>query len=239
MKRKRTEFTFAAAGIDRSLRLAVAPDMHSAPFEDVLEEFARCDAVLVPGDLTDRHRRNNEQAFRFLREVPQKVPVFLSLGNHEIKFREADTFLRTAEESGVVLLRNEWIRFHGLCIGGLSSTLNRTPPDLRFLDRMEREPGYRLLLCHQPEVYRKYVSGRNIDLTLSGHAHGGQIQIGGRGLYAPGQGLFPKLTHGLYDGGKLLVSRGMTNAAKPRIPRIGNPCELIILTLERKEDHES
>ena len=39
-------------------------------------------------------------------------------------------------------------------------------------------------------------------------------------------------THGLYDGGKMMVSRGMTNGAKPRIPRINNPCELIILELE-------
>ena len=30
----------------------------------------------------------------------------------------------------------------------------------------------------------------------------------------------------------MMVSRGMTNAAKPRIPRINNPCELIILELE-------
>ena len=52
-------------------------------------------------------------------------------------------------------------------------------------------------------------------------------------MYAPGQGLFPKLTHGLHDGGKMLISRGMTNAAKPRIPRINNPCELIIINLER------
>ena len=79
--------------------------------------------------------------------------------------------------------------------------------------------------------YRDYVSGRNIDLTLCGHAHGGQIQFFGRGLYAPGQGLFPKLTHGLHDGGKMLISRGMTNGAKPRVPRINNPCELIIQNL--------
>ena len=80
------------------------------------------------------------------------------------------------------------------------------------------------------------MAGRNIDLTLCGHAHGGQIQIFGRGLYAPGQGLFPKLTHGLHDGGKMLISRGMTNGAKPRVPRINNPCELIILNLERTEE---
>ena len=87
-------------------------------------------------------------------------------------------------------------------------------------------------------MYRDYVSGRDIDLTLCGHAHGGQIQILGHGLYAPGQGLFPKLTDGLYGEGKMLLSRGMTNGAKPRIPRICNPCELIILTLEKKERKE-
>ena len=236
MKRVLTPYTFAAAGIDRTLRLAVASDLHSAPYDDVLEEFSRCDAVLVPGDLVDRHRRDNSRALRFLREVPEIVPVFYSVGNHERKYRDAENYYRRVEESGAVFLRNGCARFHGLCIGGLSSTAGT--PDLSFLDRFEREEGFRLLLCHHPEVYRDYVSGRNIDLTLCGHAHGGQIQIGGRGLYAPGQGLFPKLTHGLYDGGKMLLSRGMTNGAKPRIPRIGNPCELIILTLERKDDHE-
>ena len=237
MKRKLTCYTFPAAGIDRTLRLAVAPDIHSAPCDDVLEEFTRCDAVLLPGDLLDRHRRNNEEAYRFLREVPEIVPVYYSMGNHELKFRKQETFLRHAEASKAVLLRNESVRLHGLCLGGLSSTWGK--PDLAFLDRFEREPGYRRLMCHHPEVYRDYVDGRDIDLTLSGHAHGGQIQIRGQGLYAPGQGLFPKLTHGLYFGGKLLVSRGMTNAAKPPIPRINNPCELIILTLEREDEHDT
>jgi len=86
-------------------------------------------------------------------------------------------------------------------------------------------------MCHHPEVWRDYVKGRDIDFTVCGHAHGGQIQILGRGLYAPGQGIFPRLTHGLHDGGRMMISRGMTNGAKPRVPRIGNPCELIILEL--------
>ena len=236
MKRVLTEYTFRTDKIDHPLRLAVASDIHSSPFEDVLEEFARCDAVLVPGDLVDRHRRNNENAYRFLEAAPECAPVFYSIGNHERKFRDREQFLRKVRESKVVLLDNESVSFGGIRIGGLSSVKEKQP-DLDFLDRFGKEEGYRLLLCHHPEVYRDFVSGRDIDLTLSGHAHGGQIQIGGRGLYAPGQGLFPKLTHGLYDGGKLLVSRGMTNGAKPRIPRIGNPCELIILNLVNTTDN--
>ena len=145
-----------------------------------------------------------------------------------------DEYLEKVRASRVTLLDNESLYFHGVRIGGLSSA--KEEPDLDFLERFAAEDGYKLLMCHHPEIYRDYVSGKGIDLTLCGHAHGGQIQLFGRGLYAPGQGLFPKLTHGLHDGGKMLISRGMTNGAKPRIPRINNPCELIILNLERTED---
>ena len=230
MKRIRTEYNFRTGKVKKTLRFAVASDLHSDSFDDVLEEFSCCDAVLIPGDLVDRHRRNNENALRFLQTVPEIVPVFYSIGNHENKFKDREDYLKKVAESRVTLLDNESTDFYGVRIGGLSSTLSKEP-DSAFLDRFEQEDGYRLLLCHHPEIYRDYVSGRNIDLTLCGHAHGGQIQFFGRGLYAPGQGLFPKLTHGLHDGGKMLISRGMTNGAKPRVPRINNPCELIILNL--------
>lgn len=227
MERKRTEYTFCSEKVDRPLRLAVASDLHSAAFDDVLADFAACDAVLVPGDLVDRHRRDNTEAERFLQVVPEIVPVFYAIGNHERKYKHREDYLKKVAESRVTLLDNDSVRFRGICIGGLSSS--RGEPDLAFLSRFEREEGFSLLMCHHPETYRDHVAGRDIDLTLCGHAHGGQIQFFGRGLYAPGQGLFPKMTHGLYDDGKMLLSRGMTNGAKPRIPRINNPCELIIL----------
>lgn len=235
MKRITTEYEFRTDRIERPLRFAVCSDLHSDTFDDVLEIFGHCDAVLIPGDLVDRHRRNNENALRFLETVPEMVPVFYSIGNHERKFRQRDLYMQKVRESKAILLDNRSEGFYGVRIGGLSSAKEK--PDTDFLDRFEREDGYRLLLCHHPEIYRDYVAGRDIDLTLCGHAHGGQIQFFGRGLYAPGQGLFPKLTHGLHDGGKMLISRGMTNGAKPRIPRINNPCELIIINLERTEQH--
>ena len=231
MKRVITKHTIRSERIPERLTLAVASDLHSTPYEDLLETFALCDAVLIPGDLVDRHRRDNRNAERFLREVPEIVPVFYSLGNHEVKYRDAEGFLERAAQSKVTLLRDESRLFRGIRIGGLSST-REGPPDLGFLDRFEKEKEFRLLLCHHPEVYRDYVRGREIDFTLCGHAHGGQIQLFGRGLYAPGQGFLPKLTHGIHDGGRMMVSRGMTNGAKPRIPRINNPCELILLKLE-------
>ena len=221
--------------IPEKLKLAVASDLHSAPFDELLGLFSSCDAVLLPGDLVDRHRRNNQNALRFLQVVPEIVPVFYSLGNHEVKYRDADHFMAEVRKSRITLLKDESCGFRGIRLGGLSSRREKGPPDLEFLNHFEKEKGFRLLLCHQPEIYRDYVRGRDIDFTVCGHAHGGQIQIHGRGLYAPGQGLFPKLTHGIHDNGRMMVSRGMTNAAKPRIPRFNNPCELIILELEPEE----
>jgi len=231
MKRIITEHRIRSPKILEKLRLAVASDLHSASYDDVLQIFSECDAVLIPGDLVDRHRRNNNNAVRFLQEVPEIVPVFYSPGNHEVKYRNAGEYYEKVRMSKVTFLQDESCEFRGIRLGGLSSRKDKTA-DVTFLDQFEREKGFRLLMCHHPEIYRDYVMGRGIDFTICGHAHGGQIQIGGRGLYAPGQGLFPKLTHGLYDDGHMMVSRGMTNGAKPRIPRINNPCELILLELE-------
>ena len=188
MKRKIVTHTIRSPKIPEPLRLAVAADLHNGTWEDVLAELAGCDAILVPGDLVNRHRASYHHAARFLREAPDIAPVFYSVGNHELK----------------CAFKAEW-------------------------DRLVEE-GFRLLMCHHPEMYRDDVAGRDIDFTVCGHAHGGQVQIFGRGLYAPGQGLFPKLTHGVHDGGKMIISRGMTNGAMA--PRINNPLELIILTLE-------
>ena len=237
MKRIITRHTIQSRNIPERLQLAVAPDLHSASYEDVLGVFSECDAVLIPGDLVDRHRLDNRYAERFLQEVPELVPVFYSPGNHEVKFRKAEEWMARVRQSKAVLLQDESVFFRGIRLGGLSSR-KKGPPDVRFLDQFEKEKGFRLLLCHHPEVYKEYVSGRNIDFTVCGHAHGGQIQFFGRGLYAPGQGLFPKLTHGLHDNGRMMISRGMTNAAKPRVPRIHNPCELIILELKPEKEGE-
>jgi len=91
--------------------------------------------------------------------------------------------------------------------------------------------GYKILLCHHPEYYERYIRGLDIDLTLSGHAHGGQIRIFGQGLFAPGQGILPQVTSGLYDG-RLIVSRGLCNTAWP-IPRLNNETELVMVELMR------
>ena len=99
-------------------------------------------------------------------------------------------------------------------------------PDVGWLDGFSREFGYKILLCHHPEYYPRYLKDKNIDLVLSGHAHGGQIRIKGQGLYAPGQGFLPRLTSGITDG-RMVISRGLAN--NTIIPRLWNPEEIVYI----------
>ena len=69
-----------------------------------------------------------------------------------------------------------------------------------------------------------------IDLTLSGHAHGGQIRLLGQGLFAPGQGVLPRYTSGVYEG-RLIVSRGLANTTF--VPRLFNPTEMVYIHLQK------
>ena len=94
-----------------------------------------------------------------------------------------------------------------------------------------RRSGYKVLLSHHPEYYPEYIKDLDIDLILSGHAHGGQLRFFGRGLFAPGQGLLPKYTSGIHDG-RMIVSRGLANNAPP-IPRLFNSKELIFIDLHK------
>ena len=104
-------------------------------------------------------------------------------------------------------------------------------PEVDWLDQFERQSGYRILLCHHPEYVPRYLNCRSIDLILSGHAHGGQwryyspLRREWCGIYAPGQGLLPKLTGGMH--GNHVISRGLSNNAP--IPRLNNPPELVYL----------
>jgi predicted MPP superfamily phosphohydrolase len=66
-------------------------------------------------------------------------------------------------------------------------------------------------------------------MIVSGHAHGGQWRVFGRGVYAPDQHLFPKYTSGVHEG-RLVISRGVANTVSP-IPRFFNRREGVVVSV--------
>ena len=109
--------------------------------------------------------------------------------------------------------------------------IRKHPTDSKWIDAFEKADGYKILLSHHPEYWsmrEPMLRDRKIDLVVSGHAHGGQWRLMGRGIYSPGQGLFPQYTNGIHQGpyGSMIVSRGLSNPYKT-VPRLGNPCEVV------------
>ncbi len=220
--------------IPEPMRISVVADLHNGDGREVLPELERFapDCIAIPGDLLEREPA--PETLAFLAKAAKIAPVFYAPGNHE---RLDDDQRKAIAKTGAVLLENGFTAFRSIWVGGLLSgfgnkrqgNLKRTPPpDTRFLDRFADLNGFKLLLCHHPEYYPEFIRPREIHLTLSGHAHGGQWQIRGQGIFAPGQGLFPKYTVGVHEN-RLVVSRGLGNHTL--IPRFGNPIELVNLEL--------
>ena len=81
-----TRYTIASPRVTQDVTFAILADLHNGPYEEFLPQLQEADAVLVPGDLLNRHRLGWENAERFIAEVPKLRPVFYSLGNHERKY---------------------------------------------------------------------------------------------------------------------------------------------------------
>ena len=226
--------TIHSTKIVQPLTLAFCPDFHNGNVELALEACRGADAILIVGDLVDRHaKRTNgyDNAVRFLTEASDVAPTFYSLGNHERLLPLRGQYWPHVEASRVIVLDDRFVEFGGIVLGGLTS--RKDGPDASWLSDMAAREEFKLLMCHHPEYFQQHIAPFDIDLTLAGHAHGGQVRIGHQGLYSPGQGILPKWTSGFYFDDRLLVSRGVTNGSWA--PRIHCACEMIILHLEPKE----
>lgn len=216
--------------VNQRLRICVASDIHSTEKYPQIAELIKQqtpDVIFIPGDLC-HYADDCNIPLEFLRLAKDIAPVFYTFGNHE---RNTDESLFNMQ--GVHILNDREERFGDILIGGLRSgfrgqvenAVMETPqPNIEFLNYFESLSGVKLLLCHHPEYYPRYLKSRKIDLIFAGHAHGGQWRIFGKGLFAPGQGIFPKYTSGLYDG-RLIVSPGLANTVA--VPRLNNPTALL------------
>lgn len=248
-----TRQTIVHPACPKPFRLAIVADTHGSFEGKTLPhlEAERPDAILIPGDLMNRKRYDDEsgdEGYEFLAACAKIAPTFFSLGNHDIGCFHSGSRLcppgpprpltedarRRIAECGVTLLDNDYTEWNGIYLCGLTSGVNgrESFPDPNALHTFDSLRGFRVLLCHHPEYYPKYVRETSIEITVSGHAHGGQWRFFGRGVYAPGQGLFPKYTSGVWEN-RLVVSRGVTN--NTWIPRIRNKPEIVMLELQPKE----
>lgn len=232
-----------------NFKISVISDLHNAEFgkdnENIVRKVSQQspNIIVFTGDLVDSNKTDIDLAVSLAKQLMEIAPCYFVMGNHEVwLFSRYEELQQKLIDVGVIVLRNEVIEItrneETIQIAGLDD------PDLYYTDiymhsiildehikKMNLTDDYCILLSHRPEAFDIYVAN-DIDLVLSGHAHGGQIRIPFLGgFYAPNQGMWPK-----YDAGKftenfttMIVSRGIGNSIIPI--RINNRPEIIIVEL--------
>ncbi len=206
------------------------------------------DIIVITGDLIDSRRYNLSIAIQFIKRAVKICPVYYISGNHEARQNRYSDIKQVLIDNGVNVLDNEKTILNkndiSIDIIGLSeakvsdgSTSVKTIKSKynNYLQEMSDNTRFQILLSHRPEFFDIYQKN-NIDLTFSGHVHGGQIVIPFvGGLFAPSQGFLPKYTNGLYKekNSTLIVSRGLGNSLFPF--RIFNRPHIISVTLKAKK----
>ena len=245
---RKTVYEIKNEKIKKGTVFALVSDLHGADPALIIKMLQKetPDYILLPGDILEDlngvcdEKYNN--GMKLLTESAKIAPTFYSMGNHEdgatrswsmkwkktVKSREYnEKCVEDINRSGAHFLADGYTVYDGIAFGGLLTGLifEGRKPRTGWLEGFYKLPEPKILLCHHPEYYEEYLKDKDIDLIVSGHAHGGQWRIFGRGLFAPGQGLFPKYTKGLYDN-KFVISTGLK---KGSIPRFFNPTEIVFI----------
>ncbi|MFM9905151.1 MAG: metallophosphoesterase [Pyrinomonadaceae bacterium] len=161
-------------------------DIHHSPLTG-LEHIERAikianrlkpDMFMLTGDYVSHEREYVAPVASVLGKLKAKHGVYACLGNHD-HWTDADLVTHLFRGEGIKVLVNEGLRFENdgasFWLAGVDDYMvgkTDVPAALRgsFPDEMK------LLLAHNPIIFRE-AARHGVDLTLSGHTHGGQIKI--------------------------------------------------------------
>lgn len=219
------------ANIKNTIRICQISDLHSKKFgnnnQKLINEIEKINPniLVYTGDMIHSKKDDFNISLSLMKAL-SKYKSFYVTGNHEERMPKSikDDYLKKIKECGVIILNNEDYIYEDVLIRGISNASK--PQDLDNYLKMEKSSAkLSILLAHQPELFNYYKE----DIIFSGHAHGGQFRLCGKGLYAPQQGLFPKYTSGEYkeNGKTMYVSRGLGGKDFPF--RIFNRPHIIVL----------
>jgi predicted MPP superfamily phosphohydrolase len=189
------------------------------------------DVILFTGDLKTRSEyldKREAEAVAALSKLTAKYGKFAVYGNHDTFARYPDIM----EASGFTLLTNSGqtldINGEEVFIGGVNS-LSLSPRPDKMLSTYN-DPDIAIILAHEPDLALEFQDKTDNVLILSGHMHGGQIDIpfltrwwitsGGKGNL---------MVDGFYENGDntVFVSTGIGMSVMPMRFRVPPQVEVI------------
>lgn len=237
------EFVVKIPGLPKALEgytIAQVSDLHAGvqvserDLHEGLDRIAEAkpDLIVVTGDMVDFDPQFAPMLARALGTLKARDGVFAIPGNHDY-YAGAKDVLDAVQRAGVEPLvnRGRVIREGdggGFALLGVDDMWayrsGGEGPQLEKAIAMVPDDRPRILLAHQPNFVRQ--AAGKVQLQLSGHTHGGQINPG----FTPAR-LFMPFVAGRYDveGTVLYVNRGFGVVGPPA--RVGAPPEVTRVVL--------
>ena len=175
----------ALPGSFNRLRIVQISDIHHGLFlpPEMLEQAVRQanelnpDLVALTGDFVTYSRANIGPAAEILSNLRARYGVFAVLGNHDFRV-DAGAMTHALRHQQIQVLRNHHVK---LGFGGESLYVVGVDDygygaDLRQAMRGIPREAATVLLAHNPRMI-SLAARHNVSLVLSGHTHGGQVNI--------------------------------------------------------------
>jgi uncharacterized protein len=219
------------------LKIIHLSDIHHSPFTNI-EHIERTikvanrlkpDMFILTGDYVSHEKKYVAPVAKVLGTLKSEFGTYACLGNHD-HWTAPELVVRRFREAGITMLVNEGFRFEArdasfwLC-GVDDHMVGKT--DLPSALKGSYPDEMKLLLAHNPLIFRQ-ATRYGVDLTLSGHTHGGQVKV-----RDPEKRLLPrrKLTSGLHSrkDSQIYITRGIGTVVLPI--RYQCPPEISLLEL--------
>ena len=212
-----TDLQFGTASVSHVKKIA-------AKIKEICKEYS-IDFIVNTGDQIDTSRFSAEDIDLHL---PQKTPVYFSLGNHEF-YHNLERILGILQDQDYKILRNQNVTYQNeINIIGIddSNDSNQVRSVLTSNQNFLIKPEYfNILGYHRPRGIEA-AKEKGVDLMLSGHTHGGQVFP-----YTHLMNLIYDVPRGLtrIDDFKIFVSDGATLWG-PRM-RLGSRNQIVLFHL--------
>ncbi len=174
------------------------------------------DIVLSIGDFVSGHNSDMtmpiENIVKELKNIHAKYGFYTVLGNHDW-WIDGEEITEKLLKNNIKVLANSntkiKIKDKTVYIAGVEDTTTRETIIWKALDKTENPT---ILLTHSPDIFPQVP--KEVNLTLSGHVHGGQVRLPFIGALVVPSKYGDRYSQGLIEknGKKMIVTRGIGNS---------------------------
>lgn len=232
-------------------KIMLLTDLHNRDITNKLVKIVNDenpDIIVMSGDMINEKVEGFDNFFKLCEKLKDKT-IYYVFGNHEENMsdeKQNEFINKIKDKTNVILLNNDKLELEdNFNIYGFSHQVKyylastKEKIDIKYIeDRIGKidTNEFNLLISHDPLLYDLY-SEYGFDVVLSGHLHGGIINIPFiGGLLSPDFTFFPKYYKGVnkIEDTSLVISRGLGYGYIIPI-RMFNRAEVVIINLMKNE----